>query len=281
MNGLLVGGLMLAAMMQPPDTTVALDRGDRVDLQNFSGRISVEVWGRPELLVRGEDDDDEDVDVRRTGSRVALSPRGGRGHRYAHLTVRIPAWAALSIQGGSVDVDVRGSSSNVDVRTMSGDVRVEGTSGDLNLYSADGEVTVQDARGSVSARSEGDDVVLRSVRGGEVRAESGSGDVRLVDVDASSIHAGTLDGEVEFEGPLHPGGTYAFSVHDGDAVLTLPADADARVTVSTFDGEFTSQFPVTVQGVHGTGRFQFTLGRGEADVRIEVFDGDIRLRKRR
>ncbi len=280
MNGLLAAGLILVAVAPPRDTTVSLRQGDRVVMQNFSGRISVRVWGRPELLVRGEDDDEAEVDVQRTGSRVALVPRERGSGRYADLVLRVPAWAALDIQGGSVDVDVRGVSGAVDVRNMSGDIRVEGTSGPLSLYSGDGEVSVRDARGKISARSEGDDVSLARVKG-EVSAESGSGDVRLVDIDASVVHAGTLDGEVDFDGALHPRGTYTFSVHDGDAVLTLPRDVGADVTVSTFDGEFTSEFPVTVDSLHGTGRFQFTLGGGGADVRIEVFDGEIRLLKRR
>jgi hypothetical protein len=66
-------------------------------------------------------------------------------------------------------------------------------------------------------------------------------------------------------------------VHDGDATLVVPRTSGAHVKVATFDGEFSSDFPVTLQHYSGEGRFDFTLGDGGAAVGIEVFDGQIRI----
>jgi len=100
-------------------------------------------------------------------------------------------------------------------------------------------------------------------------------------VESSSVRAETLDGNLTFTGNLARGGSYAFSVHDGDADITVPATAGALVRVATFDGEFTSDFRVTLQRYGGGGKFEFTLGDGSAQVDIAVFDGDIRLLRRR
>jgi hypothetical protein len=189
----------------------------------------------------------------------------------------MPAWAPLEIQGRELDVDVSGTASELTVRTVDGDILVVGVSGTVTLSTVAGRVEVRDAKGSVSARSRGEDVVLARVEG-QVEVESGSGDLRMEEITAPSVRAQTLDGNLYFQGSLTSGGTYWFSTHDGDAELVLPARTGARAQVSTFDGEFTSDFPVTLQRYGGDGRFDFTLGDGGAALEIQVFDGEIRLR---
>lgn len=136
------------------------------------------------------------------------------------------------------------------------------------------------ARGDVLASSQADDVtVVRA--SGSVRVHSGSGDVVLEDINSSSVRAETQDGDIEFSGTVATGGTYGFFVHDGDATIALPASAGVQASVSTFDGEFESEFPVIVRRFTGGREFEFTLGDGSARLEIQVFDGEIRLVQRR
>jgi hypothetical protein len=75
-------------------------------------------------------------------------------------------------------------------------------------------------------------------------------------------------------GEVRGDGRYHLSSHDGDVTLTAPS-LDATITISTFEGEFTSDFPVTV---NATGRkLTFTLGAGRARVELESFDGEVAL----
>ncbi|NJD18976.1 MAG: DUF4097 domain-containing protein [Gemmatimonadetes bacterium] len=216
---------------------------------------------------------------RREGSRVVVEPgdRKERGLAVA-LRLRVPAWVGLEIRGRELDVSVAVAAAGVSVRTGDGDIVVTGASGAVTLSTIDGKVEVRDTRGTVSARSRGGDVVLARVEGDEVEVESGSGDLRMEGVTSPSVHAQTLDGDVFFQGPLAARGTYWFSTHDGDADVIVPAQAGARVRVSTFDGEFTSDFPVTLQRYGGSGVFEFTVGNGGASLEIQAFDGEIRLR---
>ena len=55
----------------------------------------------------------------------------------------------------------------------------------------------------------------------------------------------------------------------------------ARVAVSTFDGEFESEFPVIIERFTGGREFDFVLGDGRARIEIQVFDGEINLLRRR
>jgi len=60
----------------------------------------------------------------------------------------------------------------------------------------------------------------------------------------------------------------------------LQEGANARVRVSTFDGDFESDFPVVIERFTGGREFNFAIGEPRASIVIEVFDGEIRLRRR-
>lgn len=273
---ILMASLTLLGGVARPDTTVTMHRGDRVEVRDFGGEIRVEAWNRADMEVGG-DLGSRSVSVSRMGNRVALEPGDRKGRRAeVVMTIRLPSWVSLDIQGREVDVTLSGTAAPVSVRNVSGDIRVSGVDGDLDLSTVEGEITVTDARGRVSAHSRGDDVRLSRIVG-DVDAGTGNGDIRLDDIQATSVRAETLDGDVYFAGSFVAGGRYRFSVHDGDATLVIPRNTGAHVAVATFDGEFSSDFPVTVQHYTGEGRFDFTLGGGGAEVSVEVFDGEIRI----
>ncbi len=277
MNSLLLVTALLAGASQA-DSTLALRQGDQVVVQNLSGEIHVEVWNRSELAVVGDDGDHTDVRVSRSGSRLVIRPDHRRGRRSADITLYLPSWAELEIGGLDLDVTVEGMRAGVSVENMEGDIEVIGTSGPLSLTTVAGEVTVEGARGSVRVSAQADDVLLEDITG-DVWVTASAGDIDLVRIDGASVHAETLSGDVTFSGRLHSGGTYEFSTHSGDAEVTVPSDVSARVSVSTFDGDFDSDFPVTLER-YSTGRtFDFTLGGGAASLTIRVFDGEIRLRE--
>ena len=278
MNALVLAGWLLASGGAPPDTTVELRRGDRVVVENLSGTVEVQAWDRAALALRGEADEGSAVVVRRVGDRVVVGSGDSKGRGLGvDVRLRLPPWVALEIRGRSLDVAVSGMASEVQVHTVEGDVRASDVSGSVTLASVEGRIEVRNGRGRISARSRGNDVILRAVEG-TVEVESGSGDLLLEDLTATSVQAETLDGNLTFQGTLARGGTYRFSVHDGDADLVVPPGTGARARVSTFDGEFVSDFPITLQRYGGGGVFEFTLGDGGADLEVQVFDGEIRLR---
>lgn len=278
MNGILLAGWLLTALAPAsPDTTVTLRRGDRVVVENLSGRIVVRGGDRSTLSLRGRDDPLQTVSVRRDGARVTVgsTDRKGRGLD-VEMELLLPSWVAVEVQGREADVTVSGMKADVGVRVVEGDIRATDVAGVIALSTVDGEIEVADATGKISARSRGDDVTVRRAQG-ELMVHSGSGDIHLEEIRAASVTAETLDGDLLYQGIMARAGTYAFSVHDGDAEIVVPADSGIQARVATFDGEFTSDFPVTLQGYGGDGRFEFTLGDGGARLEIQVFDGEIRL----
>jgi len=275
--------ILLAATLgfvAPADTTLVVERGDRIILENVSGEISIEAWDRDVLELRS-DDDDSGLVARRSGGviRIERDDRKGRS-RSVEASVRLPAWVDLSVSGRALDLWVDGVDESVEVSTVSGDVWVRNVGGPVNVRTIEGEVDVSAVRSGVRASSQSDDVRLRDVSG-PVEVHSGSGDVTLMDIRSENVRAETQDGDVEFSGTIADSGDYRFFVHDGDALIAIPANANARVSVSTFDGEFESEFPVVIERFTGGREFDFTVGDGRAHIEIQVFDGEIDLLRRR
>ena len=279
-----MGTLLLAGVVfvtAATDTTVAVQRGDRVRVASISGEMQVRVWDRSELSVRGNDNDVASVRVSRSGGELTITTDARSRRRRHDFTLWLPSWIDLDVRGGELEVDVTGLAGSLEISTLDGEVQISGTTGPVTVRTVEGEIGVRRATGRIFARSQGDDIRVEDSRGASLEVESGSGDIALLDVDFENLRAETIDGDVHFDGELRRGGSYAFSVHDGDVVLSLSRDVGARVSVATFDGEFMSEFPVTVQGFSGGRAFDFVLGEGGAELELEVFDGEIHLLARR
>jgi DUF4097 and DUF4098 domain-containing protein YvlB len=270
----------LAATFQAADTTIDVRRGDRVVIAQVTGEITITGWDRDAVSLSGESDG-VPVALRRLGTDIQVVGGEARGRRRSiEATLLVPRWIDLEIGSRSLDVSVAAVAGAIRVGNVGGDVTIADVDGPVEVRTMRGEIAVADARGSVRVSSQSDDVSLVRVSG-SVEAHSGDGDVTLVDIAASTVRVEAQDGDVSFSGSIDPDGDYGFFVHDGDATIAIPESTDARVSVSTFDGEFESEFTVRVDRFSSGRAFDFVLGDGGARVQIEVFDGEIRLVQRR
>jgi hypothetical protein len=266
-------------VFQAADTVVDVRRGDRVVIEQVTGEIAITAWDRDALELRTEPGG-SGVVIRRSGTDLHLESEDRPRRRSVAATLRVPRWIDLEVGSRALDISVAGLAGATTIGSVSGDVRIEDVDGPVEVRTMRGEIVVVDARGPVRVSSQSDDVTLRRISG-PVEAHSGDGDVLLEDIRAETVRVEAQDGDVTFSGTITPGGDYGFFVHDGDAAIAIPETTDARVSVSTFDGEFRSEFTVQVDRFTSGREFEFTLGSGEARMRIEVFDGEIRLLRRR
>lgn len=270
---------LLVPALQASDTIVQVRRGDRLVIEQIVGEVSIRGWGRDEMEVR-TDPGEPGIAVRRSGAELSLVNAEGRGRRRStEVALSVPRWIDLEIGSRNLDVSVVGISGAIRVGNLSGEVQIDDVDGSVDVRSVRGEIVISDARGAVRASSQSDDVTLRRISG-PLEAHSGDGDVVLQDIDSETVRVEAQDGDVTFSGTIAPGGDYGFFVHDGDATIVLPAGTSAQVSVSTFDGEFESDFTVRVERFTSGREFDFTLGGGDARIQIEVFDGEIRLLQR-
>lgn len=276
--------IVLAALALAPapqtDTILPVDRGARLEVANFRGEVAIRAWNRDAVRVQAELSGRQTLDVVRAGSAVRVRPRTQDGPRDAEFRIEIPRWMDVRVEGNQVDVRVEGADGEINVETIGGDVIVEGGSGLVSLRSIQGEIAVRGARGRVEAMSVNEDVSLTDVRG-DIYVETTNGDVAMRGVRSSTTRATTVNGDVLYDGTIADGGRYIFSTHNGEIEVTIAENANATVSVSTFHGEFESEFPVRLTGTTRDRQFTFTLGSGSARIELESFNGEILLRRPR
>ncbi len=265
------------ALAQQIDTTVPVQRGQRLEISAYGGEIAVKAWARNAVRVEAAPSGRTRIEVHHSATAVSVRTEGRRGPASAvDLQITAPAWMALDLSGVYTDVNVTGAKGPVSVETVEGEILVDGGEGLVSLQSVQGSVSLRGAKGRIDVNSVNEDVTV-SQTSGEIDAETVNGEIDLERVDATSVTATTVNGDITYDGPIRDGGRYAFSTHNGDLLLTVPPNSNAAVSVSTFNGEFESEFPVTLTEARKGKRFSFTLGSGSAQVSLESFQGTIQL----
>jgi len=269
--------LALAATALAPDidTTFTVQRGQRLELSTHSGDIVVHTWARNAVRVQASGEQRSRILVDQTGGVVSIHSSGGRGPDNMDYDLTIPAWMGVRLSGVTSTIRIEGIQGTVSAETVEGDVTVSGGSGLVSLRSVQGDVALSGASGKIDVNSVNSDVAVHDVTG-ELQAVTVNGDVNLTRIQSDNVEANTVNGEITYDGTIRPSGRYRLSTHAGDLSVAIPEGTGALVSISSFQGDFESAFPVTITERHGK-RFEFTLGNGSARVELESFSGTIRL----
>jgi DUF4097 and DUF4098 domain-containing protein YvlB len=220
----------------------------------------------------------DEITVRGGGSAVrieAVTPFGIGNP--PDIAITVPVSVDLEIEGAFVEADVEGVQGGVSVNTVHGGIRLVGGDGFINLHSAQGDVVCEGGRGRIRIGSVNG--LLRLVNAsGRITAEAVNGSMTLRGIESDAVEATTVNGGITYQGTIRERGRYVFDTHHGDLTIALPSGTNADIVVSTYSGEFESDFPVTLTEARGHGeRFGFTLGSGGARIELKSFGGTIRL----
>ncbi|MFP4624301.1 MAG: DUF4097 family beta strand repeat-containing protein, partial [Gemmatimonadota bacterium] len=221
------------------------------------------------------------LDVVRSGSSVRVRPRSDTERPGdADFLITVPRWMDVRVEGNQVDVEITDVAGEIAVETVGGDVIVDGGSGLIAVRTIQGEIEIRNAEGRVEAVAVNDGIALENVTG-DLYVETTNGDIVMRRIGSASTRASTMNGDILYDGSIRASGRYVFSTHNGDISVAVPADADATVSVSTFQGEFEADFPVQLTGTTQDRQFTFTMGSGSARIELESFNGEILLKRPR
>jgi DUF4097 and DUF4098 domain-containing protein YvlB len=263
------------------DETVPAQRGGRLSVNSFAGEVIIRTWDKDSVHVVGRHQPRTKVSIRQTGSGVAIDTSGYMGAPGSvDFEITAPGWMPVTVEGTYNFITVDGSQGEVFASTMQGDVIVKGGTGVVTAKSVQGEVQVDGARGKVNVSSVNEKVTIANTSG-DISAESVNGAITMTAIDSKSVDATTVNGTIRFEGKIADGGHYSFGTHNGDILLGVPENSNATFTLRTFQGGFSTDLPLEYNRAEMKRgkRATLTLGNGSADVNLETFGGEIRLRK--
>jgi DUF4097 and DUF4098 domain-containing protein YvlB len=115
---------------------------------------------------------------------------------------------------------------------------------------------------------------------GAVRARVTDGDIQIAGMRSAKVDASCTQGNVSFSGEVLPSGRYTLKSFSGRVDAILPADADFKLSASTFSGgmdlgafqmKFDKRSHQLVEASHGAGR---------ASIRLWTQEGSIYLRRK-
>lgn len=268
--------LAMPALIQQGQS-VPVERGDRLAVSNLDGVVSIRSGTRDVVTFEARSGT-SDLGLERSGQVVRVQARRPHGRPTARIDITVPSWMPVSVSGINLAVSIEGVEANIRVECVNGQVDVRGGRGNLELGSISGPVILRGGSGRIMLRSVNGEIKASDIEG-EISAETTNGGIHIEGARATAVSAGSVNGGVTYQGSIAPDGRYQFTTHNGNLELVIPDDASATVSVSTYHGEFLSDFPVVLsEGRLGT-RFRFVLRRGGATIDLESFQGRIRLRR--
>jgi DUF4097 and DUF4098 domain-containing protein YvlB len=264
------------------DTTFAFDRGGEVDLSLVSGEIIVTGGASNQIRIVATTERGRLVTSfgRTHVSIEARSVDNRLGDTRYELTV--PRGTRVTAHAVSGDIRVHGTGAAVEVHSVSGDISVRDASDRLEVGTVSGDLTVARASGRLQFESVSGDMMAEELTG-DLTIETISGEMTLRRSTLAGIRASSMSGDLEYDGPFSPTGTYRFNSHSGNVEFGLPANAGATLQLETFSGRIASDFPLTLQPGQTAGRrnrrMEFTLGTGGTRISAETFSGNITIRR--
>ncbi|HEX9484220.1 MAG TPA: hypothetical protein VF929_06545 [Gemmatimonadaceae bacterium] len=131
----------------------------------------------------------------------------------------------------------------------------------VGVWTVNGSVTVDGVTSEVRANTVNGGVDAIST-GGPVQASTVNGSVRA--------SMGRLDGTEDLN----------FTTVNGSIVAEFSGDIDADIELSTVNGRFQTDWPVTITGRIDPRHLRATLGKGGRRIKLTTVNGNVELRKR-
>jgi DUF4097 and DUF4098 domain-containing protein YvlB len=259
------------------DETVSVSKGARIEFDQCRGDVFVRTWNRDEVRVQSNRMGRSVLQVAVRNQVVALDY--SRGPVADEIDLTVPSWINLRLGGPDCFIDVDGVGGSVALQSVEGSITVKNAGGTIKATTVEGPITCDNSRGPLTLSTVDGHIVVNNADG-DIQAESVEGDIVLTSVRSRVVDVATVDGDITFTGAWLPDGSYSLATHDGDVWLVVPDNPNATLAARLFGHpEIDSTIPMPKAGPSRGRRRTFTFGAGAAQIEVETFDGDLKLRR--
>ncbi len=247
-----------------------------VTIRNAHGKIRVQSWQQPEVLVVATHPGDKvEVDAEQFGNRIEITT-----HRLAEN---------LSLEELAADYQITvPEEAELQVRTDSGDIFVERVFGDMTFDTVAANLELQEVAGYLVIKTIGGSLVCIRCAG-RLDFRSISGSIRLLEPMTSNLFAQTTSGSIFFDGEFLRGGVYRLQNSSGPIEVRFSESNSFELSAKSVFGRVESNTDLRPRA-HSTEAFSAPQGarrilsgiynEGHAKVELISFNGTITIRKR-
>ncbi len=272
------------------DTLLPFSSNGTIDLSLVSGTMKVSTWDRNQVRVVASTTGEPSLQLDASSTHLTLEQtrsgsRRGRGDDIGTATydVTVPSGTRASLAAVSGSINATGLRGAVDASNVSGSMDLRDLGASLNVEGVSGRITVANVASDAHVENVSGRVSLTGV-GGSVNAETVSGGISLAGVRGDRVHVTTVSGDIDFTGSVPSSGRYDFETHSGDARLKLASNTQATLSVETFSGSVSNDFPGAVRRKNSdpdddSTNYDFIINRGGGRVRVETFSGSVHISK--
>jgi hypothetical protein len=263
------------------DTTFAFSADGYATLELVSGEIIVRTGPANQARVIATIDRGG-IESSFSRNRISLETHSISGRLgSARYEITVPPGTRISASSISGDIDVSGTGADLSANSVSGEIEVSNVARRVEISTVSGDLTISRATGDIRLESVNGDVSADELSG-DLAFETVSGEIILRRSRLDGIRMNSVSGDLFYDGPFSPTGTYRFESHSGNVEFVLAANVGAVLALETYSGRISSDFPLTLQPGQTTGRnrrMDFTLGQGGTRISAESFSGNITIRR--
>ena len=242
------GGFNYSSINEPIEThqdSFAVGESPRLVVVSFNGGITVEASTDGNIAVMATIRRANYVEYRveQEGNTVTVvanqQERTTGNSPGAEIVVSVPANTHLKLDTTNGAILVRGTVRSGDVKTSNGPIELIDIKGTFVADTSNGQITINGFVGNVNLE--------------------------------------TSNGGIEFTGEMTPGGRNDIRTSNGSIDIVLRGTPSVKVDATASNGTIKSDVPIRTSSTKST-NLQGTIGRGEADLRVDTSNASITIR---